>query len=150
MSLTYSTQKNFKEEDLKELFTSVGWIKYSANYPDRLVRCMKNSDTVFSCWDNNKLVGLASSMSDSFHVFLMYLLVHEKYQGQGIGAALFKQWDKYYNNHYKILVSQDAKKYYPRFGYNPESDVAYFENFDLQDYHKGFSQTERWLMAHKR
>ena len=146
-SIIMSEQKNFKEEDLVDLFHSVGWDEYSANHPVRLVECMRNSDSVFSCWDGNKLIGLLSVLSDSFHVFPMYLLVHKDYQCQGIGSALFRRFDSKYNNHYKMFVSESAVDYYPRFGYEPCQGVAYFEKFDVKS-SDTISPMERYLNSH--
>ena len=44
-SISYKTTKTFTPEQLKDLFLSVGWL--SGNCPERLVKAMSNSETVF-------------------------------------------------------------------------------------------------------
>jgi hypothetical protein len=54
--IQYKTIKEFSEKELQDLFLSVDWS--SGHYPDRLVIAMKNSSSVFTAWDGDKLVGL--------------------------------------------------------------------------------------------
>lgn len=63
MSIIYTDAKNYKTQDLQRLFQSVGWL--SANYPERLKKALDNSETVFSAWDNEYLVGLVNAIDDS-------------------------------------------------------------------------------------
>ena len=60
MSIAYRDIKDFRKEELQDLFLSVGWS--SGYYPEKLVLAMKNYGSVFSAWDDNKLIGLISSM----------------------------------------------------------------------------------------
>ena len=66
--ITYKTTNLFSTPDLVSLFTSVGWVNESAEYPNRLENAMYHSDIVFSAWDGDKLVGLLSTISDTMHV----------------------------------------------------------------------------------
>ena len=45
MEITYGESKNYNGDELKELFSSVGWS--SAEYPEELVRAMRGYDAVF-------------------------------------------------------------------------------------------------------
>ena len=62
MEITYKDIHDFKEKDLQDLFLSVDWS--SGHFPDKLVIAMKNFETVYSAWDDDKLVGLVSAMDD--------------------------------------------------------------------------------------
>lgn len=130
---TYRKDKDIDVDKLVKLFTSVGWVEYSANYPNRLYECIKNSDTVFTCWDEEELVGLLSSISDTFHVFPVYLLVNPKYQRLSIGKKLMRLFDNHYSNHYKWIVTCTAKNYYQKFGYEEDKDVLFLEKFSVID-----------------
>lgn len=44
MSIIYTDTKNYTNNDLQDLFQSVGWL--SANYPERLKKALDNSETV--------------------------------------------------------------------------------------------------------
>ena len=82
--IIYKTDKVFAEKDLKDLFSSVNWL--SANYSDRLVKALENSDTVFSAWDDEKLIGLINAIDDGeLTAYAHYLLVNPEYQKMGIG-----------------------------------------------------------------
>ena len=62
MSIIYTDTKNYTSNDLQELFQSVGWL--SANYPERLKKALDNSETVFTAWDGERLVGLVPDVPD--------------------------------------------------------------------------------------
>lgn len=85
MCLTYTDVKKYTARDLQELFRSVGWL--SANYPERLKKALDNSETVFTAWDDEKLVGLVNAIDDSeLTAYVHYLCVNPIFQGQGIIA----------------------------------------------------------------
>ena len=56
MDFEYKTTHEFKAEDLKDLFLSVEWS--SGHYPERLAVAMRNFKSVFSAWDEDKLIGM--------------------------------------------------------------------------------------------
>ncbi len=79
----------YRERTAKTVFVR-GW--ESGNYPDKLVRAMRNSSHVISAWDDNKLIGLVRALDDRETVaFLHYLLVDPAYQGHHIGDELMKR-----------------------------------------------------------
>ncbi len=120
MNITYSGDKIFTKENLKELFDSVGWV--SGNYPERLYKALSNSETVFTAWQDNNLVGLVNVIDDGeLTAYLHYLLVNPKYQGYGIGKALLnKVKEKYKDYLYLILIAENEKlvDFYKREGFD--------------------------------
>lgn len=66
MSIVYIDTKIYTSNDLQELFQSVGWL--SVNYPERLKKELDNSETVFTAWDRDKLVGLVNAIDDSEYI----------------------------------------------------------------------------------
>lgn len=119
MSVKYTDAKNYKTQDLQGLFQSVGWL--SANYPERLKKALDNSDTVFTAWDNERLVGLVNAIDDSeLTAYVHYLCVNPLYQGQGIGKGLLQRIKKRYENYlYIILIAENEAlvKYYSQNGF---------------------------------
>lgn len=119
MSIEYKHTKEFSPTELQRLFLSVHW--ESGNYPDKLVRAMKNSSQVISAWDGDKLIGLVRSLDDGETVaFLHYLLVDPAYQGQHIGDELMKQIMQSYDNLlYVKVIPSDPKTipFYARYGF---------------------------------
>ena len=85
-----SDTKDFRTEELTLLFHSVGWDLTTD--PLLLQTAMKNSTTIISAWDGNKLVGIIRSMDDSvWSANIDCLLVHKDYHGRGIGTALLTE-----------------------------------------------------------
>ena len=120
--ITYSNTKIFLMGDLQRLFLSVGW--ESGNYPDKLVRAMRNSTHVVSAWDGNRLIGLVRALDDGETVaFLHYFLVDPAYQGQHIGDELMKRVMAFflYFLYVKIMPS------------DPKT-IAFYERYGFQQY----------------
>mgnify|MGYP001125736760 CR=1 FL=1 len=119
MNIEYKKTKVFTAAELQRLFLSVKW--ESGNYPEKLVRAMKNSSYVISAWDGNKLVGLVRALDDGETVaFLHYLLVDPVYQGLHIGDELMKQIMSHFENHlYVKVMPSDTKtiSFYERYGF---------------------------------
>ena len=109
MGYCFKGTKNFDEQDLKELFSSVGWL--SANYPDRLVKAMRNSGTVISVWEGAKLIGLINALDDGeMTAYVHYLLVRPDYQGMGIGKELVEAIKEKYKTYLYIILIAEEKK----------------------------------------
>lgn len=47
--IKYTEEKTFTQDQVQELFKSVGWIL--AEYPQRLHKALMNSQTVLTAWD---------------------------------------------------------------------------------------------------
>lgn len=126
MNICYSENKNFKATDIKELFSSVNWS--SADYPERIVQGLKNSQYVISAWDGEKLVGLVRALSDGSTVaFLHYLLVRPEYQKYHIGSALMESIMKKLSDtlYVKIMPSDPATiGFYKRFGFEQQDNYS--------------------------
>lgn len=118
-TVTYKDTKNFSQKDLQELFQSVDWL--SADYPDRLKTALDNCETVFTAWDQNKLVGLVNAIDDGeLTAYVHYLCVNPAYQGLGIGRELLNRIkEKYQSFLYIILIAENEPliKYYRQNGF---------------------------------
>ena len=113
MSIVYIDTKNYTSNDLQELFQSVGWL--SANYPERLKKALDNSETVFTVWDGEKLVGLVNAIDDSeLTAYVHYLCVNPEYQGQGIGKNLLQRIKEKYKNYLYIILIAENNAYSAR------------------------------------
>jgi len=109
MSFQYKDIKNFQSKELEELFLSVKWI--SGNYPDKLVVAMERSDTVFSTWDKEKLIGLINALDDGcMTVYIHFLLVHPEYQGKGIGKELLGMVNNKYKDYLRVVLIADEEE----------------------------------------
>lgn len=103
MNITYQNTQEFKPTDLEELFLSVEWS--SGNYPYKLSIAMKNSGTVYSAWDGEKLVGLINVLDDGvMTAYVHYLLVSPGYQARGIGKELLQRIAQKYQDYLRIVL----------------------------------------------
>ena len=101
--IQYKTTKDFSEIELKNLFLSVNWS--SGNYPGKLLIAMKNSSSVFTAWDGEKLVGLINVLDDGIMTaYIHYLLIVPEYQHIGIGERLVKMVSEKYTDYLRIVL----------------------------------------------
>ena len=101
--ITYQTTHEFRPKDLQQLFLSVEWS--SGHYPDKLTAAMKNFETVYSAWHNDRLVGLICAMDDGvMNAYVHYLLVDPEYQHRGIGRQLVERMKDRYRDYLRIVL----------------------------------------------
>ena len=119
MSITYTEQKVFNQQQVQELFLAVGWV--SGQYPSRLYKALQHSSTVLTAWDSGKLVGLARVLDDSELVaFIHYVLVHPDYRGQGIASAMIEQIKTKYKDYLYLEGMPDDRSnvaFYQKHGF---------------------------------
>ena len=129
MSITYTDEKEFSVGDLQQLFQSVKWM--SANYPERLKKALDNCETVFSAWDNGKLVGLVNAIDDGeLTAYVHYLCVIPDYQRQGIGGLLLEKIREKYKDYLYIIVIAEHEgliKFYSQNGFQQGDGNYVFE-----------------------
>ncbi len=127
--ISYLETRDFTKDQLQELFKSVGWL--SANYPERLYKAMNNCETVFTAWDNNKLVGLINAIDDGeLTAYVHYLLVNPGYQGQGIASELLRMVKEKYKDYlYVILIAENKPliEFYNKNGFEATHDTQVME-----------------------
>lgn len=119
MNIEYKNTKNFTAQELQDLFLSVEWA--SGHYPEKLVIAMKNSRTIFSAWNENKLIGLISVMDDSvMNAYIHYLLINPVFQARGIGKELVRMTTEKYKNYLRIILIAYEKEtgFYQHCGFN--------------------------------
>ncbi|MDC0336391.1 GNAT family N-acetyltransferase [Pseudodesulfovibrio sp.] len=126
VSITKTNYPGIRE--LQNLFLSVEWD--SGKHPEKLVRAIEASHSVFTAWDDDLLVGLISVLSDGhMAAYVHYLLVRPEYQHQGIGRRLVEHVvDAYADVPHKVLVAYDSEVgFYERCGFKrPESKSPMF------------------------
>jgi ribosomal protein S18 acetylase RimI-like enzyme len=109
MNIRYSDIKEFDENELQDLFLSVKWLY--GKYPEKLTIAMKNSGTVFSAWDGDKLIGLINALDDGIMTaYFHFLLVNPEYQGQGIEKELLRLISKKYKDYTRLVLIADEKE----------------------------------------
>lgn len=124
MQIIYKEEKCFTQEQIQELFLSVRWI--SGEYPKQLYKALLNSQTVFTAWDGNKLVGLVRAIDDGVLLaYMHYALVHPDYRGRGIAGTMIKMVQEKYRDYLYIELMPEERKnapLYQRFGFQVMED----------------------------
>lgn len=120
MSISYLETRCFTEKQLKTLFKSVGWL--SGNYPERLFKALNTCETVFTAWDNDRLIWLINAIDDGeLTAYVHYLLVTPEYQGRGIASELLKMVKSKYRDYlYLILIAENPPliEFYKKNGFD--------------------------------
>lgn len=125
MGIEYRDTHDFSKEELEELFLSVEWS--SGHFPDKLVIAMKNFKTVYSAWDDHKLVGLISVMDDGImNAYVHYLLVNPEYHGRTIGRTLVDMVKERYKDYLRIAVIgyDNEARFYEQCGFVKSNDSS--------------------------
>lgn len=121
--INYLDKHEFSEKELEELFLSVEWS--SGKFPEKLVIAMKNFKTVFSAYDDNKLVGMICVMDDGImNAYIHYLLVNPKYQKLGIGKKLVEMVKEKYKDYLRLAVIgyYKAEGFYKALGFTKSEE----------------------------
>lgn len=91
---------------------------------------LRHANLVISAWDNDRLVGIARSLTDfCFVAYLADLAVHDDFQRRGIGRQLIRQTRLALGPDSKIVLiaTPSAVGYYPHLGFthHPEAWVLH-------------------------
>ena len=96
--LQYTEEKCFTQEQVQELFLSVGWV--SGQYPQRLYKALMHSSTVLTAWDGEQLVGLIRVLDDGeMLAHIHYALVRPDHQERGIAGEMLERIKEKYKNY---------------------------------------------------
>ena len=99
--------KEFKEAEIRRLYTEVGWTAYTQNMP-ALKQGFENSLLSLAAYENGELLGIVRAVGDGFTVVLVQdLLVFPKEQRRGVGTALLKAVLDRYPNVRQIELTTD-------------------------------------------
>lgn len=124
MKITYTEEKIFTQEQVQQLFLSVGWV--SGKYPARLHKALMNSSTVITAWDGNRLVGLVRLLDDSELVaYMHYVLVDPAYHGMGIAGNMIRLVKEKYKDYLYIEIMPEESKnasFYEQHGFQVMQD----------------------------
>lgn len=87
------------------------------------IECIKgmldNANLTITAWDDDKLVGIARSMTDfTFACYLSDLAVDQSFQKQGIGKSLLDETLKCLGDKAKLILvsAPDSNSYYEHIG----------------------------------
>lgn len=120
--------RNYNEEEILGLYTSVGWTAYTED-PAALRRGYENSLLVLGAYEDGKLAGIIRAVGDGATVvFIQDILVFPEYQRKGVGSALLRAvLDKYAGVRQVELVTDNTEKtvaFYQSMGFHDLSELG--------------------------
>lgn len=118
MKITISDKRDIQIEDVIDLYKANKWS--SAEKPNELYKALTNSHSLFSAWDNYKLVGIGNAISDGhLVVYYPHLLIHPDYQGKGIGQMIVQKMQEKYGDFHMQMLTADGKaiEFYKKVGF---------------------------------
>ncbi|WP_066073380.1 GNAT family N-acetyltransferase [Neobacillus soli] len=107
-------------EALSDVFKKSG-IRRPVDDLPRLQRMIEHANLLITAWDEQKLVGVARSVTDfSYCCYLSDLAVNKDYQKQGIGKELVRLVQEQIGDEVTLLLlsAPAAMEYYPRIGFD--------------------------------
>ncbi|MBR4344350.1 MAG: GNAT family N-acetyltransferase [Lachnospiraceae bacterium] len=120
--------KEYKEDEIKRLYTEVGWSAYTENM-QTLEQGYKNSLLVLAAYEDEELLGIIRVVGDGFTiVFVQDILVFPEKQREGVGTALLKAvLEKYPDVRQIELVTDNTPKtvaFYKSLGFYELSEIG--------------------------
>ena len=116
-----SGKDNLTKANILELYNSVSWSNYT-DEPEELMKAVLNSSFVVTACIENKIIGLARSISDDYSIhYLQDVLVRPEYHKKGIGRKLLnKCLERFKHVKTHVILTDDEekqKKFYESMGY---------------------------------
>lgn len=102
-----------------DLYNSSGIKRPTADF-ERTRKMYSNSNLLVTAWDEDKLVGIARSLTDfCYCCYLSDLAVRMEYQKQGIGKELIRLTQIAIGDQTMLLLlsAPSAMEYYPKLGF---------------------------------
>lgn len=120
------------EDNLVHLWHSVNWINESVKVPDRLLTALKKSNTVFTAWDGEKLIGLCSALDDGLNAWISWMVVDAEYQNSRIGGFLLDQIIQHYSGFRIYVQTYHAASFYQKHGFEEAGTSLKINNLSIK------------------
>lgn len=125
MNITISEEKNLTTAQITQLYKANKWNVYKK--PEQLRKGLLNSHSLVTAWEDDKLVGLGSAISDgTLVVYFSHLLVLPEYQKKGIGQMIANRLLNIYDGfHMQILTSgNETIEFYIKNGFEVAKETT--------------------------
>ena len=132
-NVIYQVQNDLRLEEFREiLINSTLGERRPVNDTERLAKMLEHANLIVTARINNKLVGVARSLTDfAFCTYLSDLAVDLGHQRSGIGKELIRQTKIHAPQAKLILLSAPAAiNYYPKIGMSRHEHCYYIDNAD--------------------
>jgi histone acetyltransferase (RNA polymerase elongator complex component) len=130
MKITYQVEKDLSVAEFRDvLVRSTLGERRPIDDNDRLEKMCKNADIILTARFENKLVGVARSLSDFVYAtYLSDLAVDFEFQHLGIGKRLIAETKKLVQGKLILLSAPAAREYYPKIGMTQFEYSFYLDN----------------------
>ena len=120
--------KEYKAEEIRRLYTEVGWKAYTDNMT-ALELGYKNSLLVLAAYEGDELLGIIRVIGDGYTiVFIQDILVFPDKQRNGVGTALLKAVLERYPHVRQIELTTDntdkTVSFYKSLGFTEFSEIG--------------------------
>lgn len=118
MEVSISLNDKISEDEVIDNYKANEWS--SADKPAELVAALNNSHTLVTARIAGKLVGIGNAISDGhLVVYYPHMLVHPKYQGNGLGRKMMEAMQSIYGGFHQQMLTADgeAVKFYQALGF---------------------------------
>lgn len=127
MQFTIKEYSIYNEEEILNLYNSVGWSNYTSN-SSMLTNAYKHSLKILGTYDADKLVGIIRVVGDGYSlVYIQDIIVLPEYQRKGIGTLMLEKILFEYKNVYqKVLTTDNTTKtiqFYKSIGFMMDTDI---------------------------
>ncbi|WP_336120766.1 GNAT family N-acetyltransferase [Paenibacillus polysaccharolyticus] len=119
MVLEFKVNEEVKPEQMAEVFKLSG-IKRPYEDLERMKKMIDQADIIISCWEGDRIVGLARAITDySYCCYLSDLAVIKDFQRKNIGKDLVQHLQKVLGDGVSIVLlsSEQALSFYPQIGF---------------------------------
>lgn len=92
----------------------------SAEKPVQLLAALRNSHSLVTARDGERLIGLGNAISDGYLVvYYPHMLVHPEYQGKGVGRKMMQTLQSRYVGFHQQMLVADGKaiEFYSALGF---------------------------------
>jgi predicted N-acetyltransferase YhbS len=107
-------------EEIVRVYDSSG-LKRPTNDVERISQMYKNSNLVIAAYDDDRLIGVARSLTDfCYCCYLSDLAVQKEFQNLGIGKVLIEKTKEAIGAQTALILlsAPDAMSYYPKIGFS--------------------------------
>lgn len=119
MTTIISLTDGVDQDEVIALYKANDWS--SADKPSQLLAALRSSHSLVTARRNTELVGVGNAISDGhLVVYFPHMLVHPKYQRQGIGQLMMATLLEKYKDFHQLMLVADGKavEFYERLGFH--------------------------------
>ncbi|WP_146824733.1 MULTISPECIES: GNAT family N-acetyltransferase [Alicyclobacillus] len=119
-SIEYRFNAPVTGQEVADVFKRSG-INRPSDDVDRIQQMIDHGNLIITAWDEEKLVGIARSLTDfCYCCYLSDLAVDKEYQHSGVGKELIHQTQMHLSDQVSLLLlsAPTAMSYYPKIGFD--------------------------------